>query len=90
MDALDQQNFVASWNKLSDHLGSQFKNWIRAASNESDGDGDGDGNEQQLQKGGEVGRRLKNLRDRMNRGKDDDGQERDPALATASRHNCSN
>ena len=92
MDALDQQNFVTSWNKLSDHVGSQFKNWNRAASNESDG-GEGNGEQQQQQqKGGEAGRRLKNLRDRMNRGKDDDGQEKDPALATAEaaanlRHN---
>eukprot|EP00571_Detonula_confervacea_P016988 CAMPEP_0172304842 /NCGR_PEP_ID=MMETSP1058-20130122/6213_1 /TAXON_ID=83371 /ORGANISM="Detonula confervacea, Strain CCMP 353" /LENGTH=989 /DNA_ID=CAMNT_0013016231 /DNA_START=74 /DNA_END=3043 /DNA_ORIENTATION=+ len=90
MDALDQQNFVTSWNKLSDHVGSQFKNWNRTTSNESASSGEG-GNEQVATKGGEPGRRLKNLRDRINRGKDDEN-EKDPALATAEaaanlRHN---
>lgn len=88
MDAMDQQNFVASWNKLSDHVGSQFKNWNRVNSDDS-----GEGGTDQLgNKGGEAGRRLKNLRDRMNnRGKEDE-VEKDPALATAEaaanlRHN---
>ncbi|KAL7544128.1 hypothetical protein ACHAXR_013522 [Thalassiosira sp. AJA248-18] len=96
MDALDQQNFVTSWNKLSDHVGSQFKSWNRSASMESSGhnsSGSGDGGNDQggLTTGKEPGRRLKNLRDRINRGKDDE-HEKDPALATAEaaanlRHN---
>jgi len=86
MDALDQQNFVTSWNKLSDHVGSQFKNWNRASSDES-----GDGGDSASAKGNEPGRRLKNLRDRINRGKDDE-TEKDPSFATAEaaanlRHN---
>ena len=37
MDAMDEQNLVAAWNKLSDHVGSQFKNWNRGNSEESGG-----------------------------------------------------
>jgi len=81
MDALDQQNFVTSWNKLSDHMGSQFKNWNRASSDvSSSSDG---GNEGASKGGHEPGRRLKNLRDRINRGKEEYENEKDPALATA-------
>ena len=88
MDPLDAQNFVTSWNKLSDHVGSQFKGWNRAASNESNSSGGDGGNDA----GSEPKGRLKNLRDRMNRGKDDEGHEKDPALAPAEaaanlRHN---
>lgn len=92
MDAMDQQNFVTSWNKLSDHVGSQFKNWNRAASNESASSGEGTSEVQQTPGKEGAGRRLKNLRDRMNnRGKEDEN-EKDPALATAEaaanlRHN---
>lgn len=91
----DQQNFVTSWNKLSDHVGSQFKNWNRTSesSGSSSGDvggGGGNNNEQ-----GETSKvpRLKNLRDRMNRASNkDDEIEKDPGLATAEaaanlRHN---
>ena len=66
MDAMDQQNFVTSWNKLSDHVGSQFKNWNRAASNESASSGEGTSEAQQTLGKEGAGRRLKNLRDRMN------------------------
>lgn len=90
MEGLDQQNFVASWNKLSDHVGSQFKNWNRAASESSGGSFGAEGNNN----AGDAKRKLKNLRDRMqNRaGGKDDENERDPALATAEaaanlRHN---
>ena len=81
MEGLDQQNFVASWNKLSDHVGSQFKNWNRASSDVSGGSSGGEGNNN----ASEAKRKLKNLRDRMqNRaGGKDDESERDPALATA-------
>lgn len=90
MDALDQQNFVTSWNKLSDHVGSQFKTWNRATSNESNNSTGEDGGSALSNK--EPGRRLKNLRDRMKGGKDDGENEKDPALATAEaaanlRHN---
>ncbi|KAL7545384.1 hypothetical protein ACHAWF_008735 [Thalassiosira exigua] len=67
VDALDQRDFVASWNKLSDHVGSQFKGWNRATSAESSGTdgsgGDGSGGGKEGAK--EPGRRLKNLRDKM-------------------------
>jgi len=82
VEGVDQQNFVASWNKLSDHVGGQFKNWNRASSDVSGGSSGGEGNNNA---GGEAKRKLKNLRDRMqNRaGGKDDESERDPALATA-------
>lgn len=74
MDALDQQNLANSWNKLSDHVGSQFKNWSRAG---SDGAGSnasgGEGNDSSGGKGGGPGGKL-------GRGK---RVEKDPALATA-------
>ncbi len=98
MDRLDQQNFVTSWNKLSDHVGSQFKNWNRAS--ESSGSSNGEMGGVSMGNSNEYGettkvQRLKNLRDRMNRvggTTKDDEIEKDPALATAEavanlRHN---
>ena len=98
MDGLDQQNFVTSWNKLSDHVGSQFKNWNRAS--ESSGSSNGEMGGVSTCNSNENGestkvQRLKNLRDRMNRvggTTKDDETEKDPALATAEavanlRHN---
>ncbi|KAL9191455.1 hypothetical protein ACHAXT_001161 [Thalassiosira profunda] len=85
MDEVDQQNFVASWNKLSDHVGSQFKTWNRTVSNESAGtnsSGEGGTDQPSAKTGKEPGHRLKNLRDRINRGKEEE-IEKDPALATA-------
>lgn len=32
LDEKDQQNLAVSWNKLSDHVGSQFKSWSRTSS----------------------------------------------------------
>jgi Arf-GAP/coiled-coil/ANK repeat/PH domain-containing protein len=87
MDALDEQNLVAAWTKLSDHVGSQFKNWNRGTSDESGGtNSSGEGNV--AAKGGKLGSKL---RERMQRGKEDE-PEKDPALATAEaaanlRHN---
>ena len=83
-EAYDQQNFVASWNKLSDHVGSQFKNWTT----------DSEGNTNNTT--GEVKGKLKNFRNMMQHrasGSDkDDEIERDPSLASAEaaanlRHN---
>lgn len=83
-EAYDQQNFVASWNKLSDHVGSQFKNWTT----------DSEGNTNSTT--GEVKGKLKNFRNMMQHrasGNDkDDEIERDPSLASAKaaanlRHN---
>jgi hypothetical protein len=38
LDEKDQQNLAISWNKLSDHVGSQFKNWSRTSSNNEETD----------------------------------------------------
>lgn len=38
LDEKDQQNLAVSWNKLSDHVGSQFKNWSRASSTNEEAD----------------------------------------------------
>mmetsp|Transcript_9242 Transcript_9242/g.13860 ORF Transcript_9242/g.13860 Transcript_9242/m.13860 type:complete len:924 (-) Transcript_9242:1060-3831(-) len=89
MDAMDEQNLVAAWNKLSDHVGSQFKNWNRGNSEESGGtNSSGDGNGAIKSGSAKLGSRL---RDRMQRGKEEE-PEKDPALATAEaaanlRHN---
>ena len=89
MDALDEQNLVAAWNKLSDHVGSQFKNWNRGNSEESGGtNSSGEWNGAPKPGGAKLGSRL---RDRMQRGKEEE-PEKDPALATAEaaanlRHN---
>lgn len=77
MDLADQQNLAASWNKLSDHVGSQLKHWSRSTSNESNGtNSSGEGNESTV-KGGMTGK-LGMMR--ANKGKE---VEKDPALATA-------
>ena len=88
MDTLDQQNLVTSWNKLSDHVGSQFKSWNRSVSNETDGtNSSGDATAQKPGPGSKLGK----LRDRMSRNKEEE-VEKDPSLATAEaaanlRHN---
>ena len=101
MDGLDQHNFVTSWNKLSDHVGSQFKNWNRASESSGSSNGEmggvvGAGNSSNEQGETTKVQRLKNLRDRMNRvggnANREDEIEKDPALATAEaaanlRHN---
>ena len=89
MDAMEEQNLVAAWNKLSDHVGSQFKSWNRGNSEESGGtNSSGEGNGAMKSGGAKLGSRL---RDRMQRGKEEE-PEKDPALATAEaaanlRHN---
>lgn len=98
MEGLDHQNFVTSWNKLSDHVGSQFKNWNRASESSGSSSGEvggvGGGNNNEQCEPPKV-HRLKNLRDRMNRVGStvkEDEIDKDPALATAEaaanlRHN---
>ena len=90
MDALEEQNLVAAWNKLSDHVGSQFKNWNRGTSATSDESGgtNSSGDSNVAAKGAKIGSKL---RERMQRSKEEE-PEKDPALATAEaaanlRHN---
>ena len=94
----EQRDFVASWNKLSDHVGSQLKHW-NGRIGESEEEATTGRGDVHIGARGEPGRRLKNLRDRIQRGgggnqdpSDAPPLERDPALATAEaaahlRHN---
>merc|ERR1712157_404600 len=91
MDALDQQNLVVSWNKLSDHVGSQFKNWNKATSSEREETNLSGGGTSGAPERGGPGSRLGKLRDRMSRNKEEE-VDKDPSLATAEaaanlRHN---
>lgn len=81
LDEKDQQNLAASWNILSDHVGSQFKNWSRnTTANE----------ETEVQRGGKFN--IRKLGGGGNGQGESKKEEKDPALATAEaaanlRHN---
>eukprot|EP00956_Cyclotella_meneghiniana_P012990 scaffold18576_cov51-Cyclotella_meneghiniana.AAC.4 len=85
LDEKDQQNLAASWNKLSDHVGSQFKNWSRNTTTNE---------EMEVQRGGKFN--IRKLGGGGGGGGNGQGEskkeEKDPALATAEaaanlRHN---
>ena len=85
LDEKDQQNLAASWNKLTDHVGSQFKNWSRNTTTNE---------ETEVQRGGKFN--IRKLGGGGGGGGNGQGEskkeEKDPALATAEaaanlRHN---
>ena len=74
LDEKDQQNLAVSWNKLSDHVGSQFKNWSRASSTNE---------ETESQRGGKFN--IRKLGGGGNNSQADGKkvEEKDPALCAA-------
>ena len=74
LDEKDQQNLAVSWNKLSDHVGSQFKNWSRASSTNE---------EAESQRGGKFNIRKLGGGGNNSQGDGKKAEEKDPALCAA-------